>query len=125
MIGSLVTKPTEMETLERFYLRTRPWGLWRPVANSLAANGRTVIPNTNLKRDLINVAVGIVWQTALICVPIFLVIQDWPKMVAALSVVTITSVFLKRNWYDQMKDYPADYSPGEEPAHRSGVGLNL
>ena len=78
-----------------------------------------------MKRDLINVAVGIVWQTALVCVPIFLVIQDWPKMLAALSVVLITSVFLKLNWYDQMRDYPEDYSPDEERTHKSDVGLNL
>ena len=125
VIGSLVTKPTNMETLQRFYLKTRPWGLWGPVADSLAAAGRTVSPNTNLKRDLINVAVGIVWQTALVCVPIFLVIQDWPKMLAALSVVLITSVFLKLNWYDQMRDYPEDYSPDEQRTHKSDVGLNL
>jgi solute:Na+ symporter, SSS family len=122
VIGSLATKPTEMDTLERFYLKTRPWGLWGPVADSLAAKGRAVARNSDLKRDLVNVTVGIVWQIALICVPIFLVIQDWQKMLAAFVVVSVTSIFLKRNWYDHMRDYPEDFSPEEEPEHSPRTG---
>jgi solute:Na+ symporter, SSS family len=122
VIGSLATKPTEMDTLERFYLKTRPWGLWGPVADSLAAKRRAVARNSDLKRDLVNVTVGIVWQIALICVPIFLVIQDWQKMLAAFVVVSVTSIFLKRNWYDHMRDYPEDFSPEEEPAHSPRTG---
>lgn len=115
-IGSLATRPTEMETLEHFYLKTRPWGLWGPVADSLAAKGRATPRNPDLKRDLLNVSIGIVWQTALICVPIFLVIQDWPRMFVSLAVVVATSIFLKLNWYDHLRDYPADYAPTEERA---------
>ena len=114
--GSLLTTPTEMETLERFYLKTRPWGAWGPVAESLAGKGQTVSRNPDMKRDLANVAVGIVWQTALICTPIFLVIQDWPKMLAALAIIAITSIFLKLNWYDRMRDYPEDFPHAEEAA---------
>ncbi|MDX1293997.1 MAG: hypothetical protein R3265_14380, partial [Hyphomonas sp.] len=115
-IGSLATRPTEMETLEHFYLKTRPWGLWGPVADSLAAKGRTTPRNPDLKRDLLNVSIGIVWQTALICVPIFLIIQDWPRMFVSLAVVVATSIFLKLNWYHHLRDYPADYAPTEERA---------
>ena len=116
IIGSLLTTPTEMETLERFYRKTRPWGAWGPVAESLTAKGQTVSRNPDMKRDLANVAVGIVWQTALICTPIFLVIQDWPKMLGSLAVIAITSIFLKLNWYDRMRDYPEDFAPTEEAA---------
>ena len=114
--GSLLTTPTEMETLERFYLKTRPWGAWGPVVESLVGKGQPASRNPDMKRDLVNVAVGIVWQTALICTPIFLVIQDWPKMLAALAVLAITSIFLKLNWYDRMRDYPEDFPHAEEAA---------
>ena len=106
--GSLLTKPTEMPTLEAFYLKTRPWGLWGPVADSLAQQERPVARNTDMRRDLVNVCVGIVWQTALICTPIFLVIRDWPKLAVSLGLVLVTSLFLKRFWYDHLRDHPED-----------------
>ena len=56
---------------------------------------------------------GIIWQTSLICLPIFFVIRDWPKFLIALVITVITSVFLKRYWYDNMRDYPEDFSPGD------------
>ncbi|RAN37546.1 sodium:solute symporter family protein [Hyphomonas pacifica] len=111
--GSLLTKPTEMETLETFYTRTRPWGFWKPVRNSLAAKGTPVEENKDFARDMVNVAVGIIWQTSLICVPIFLVIRDWPKFLIALVIAVATSVFLKIYWYDNMRDYPEGYTPPE------------
>ena len=111
--GSLLTKPTEMETLETFYIRTRPWGFWKPVRDSLAAKGTPVEENKDFARDIINVTVGIIWQTALICVPIFLVIRDWPKFLIALVIAIATSVFLKIYWYDNMRDYPEGYTPQE------------
>ncbi|KCZ52231.1 sodium:solute symporter family protein [Hyphomonas pacifica] len=111
--GSLLTKPTEMETLETFYTRTRPWGFWKPVRNSLAAKDTPVEENKDFARDMVNVAVGIIWQTSLICVPIFLVIRDWPKFLIALVIAVATSVFLKIYWYDNMRDYPEGYTPPE------------
>ena len=113
IVGSLTTAPTEMETLEKFYLRTRPWGFWKPVRDSLHAKGEKVKENPDFVRDMVNVTVGIIWQTSLICLPIFFVIRDWPKFLIALVITVITSVFLKRYWYDNMRDYPEDFSPGD------------
>ena len=112
-VGSLMTPATEMETLEKFYLRTRPWGFWKPVQESLAAKGEPVEPNRDFKRDMMNVTVGIIWQTSLICVPIFLVIRDWPKFSISLVIAIATTLFLKHFWYDRMRDYPEDFSPGD------------
>ena len=106
IIGSLATPPTDMETLEEFYRKTRPWGFWKPVAESLCSKGEPVSLNTNMGRDLLNVAVGIIWQTSLICSPIFLVIQDWSKLGASFTLVLATSIFLKFNWYDHLRNSP-------------------
>ena len=111
--GSLMTKPTDMATLQEFYLRTRPWGFWGPVLQSLRDEGRDVAPNKDFGRDMTNVGVGIVWQTAIVALPIFVVIQDWTKCAIAAVVIFATSVFLKFNWYDNLVDYPADHHPPE------------
>ncbi|MCA8902591.1 MAG: Na+:solute symporter [Hyphomonas sp.] len=113
VVGSLTTQPTDMETLGKFYQRTRPWGAWKPVREALAAKGTPVAENKDLVRDLTNVAVGIVWQTSLVAMPIFLVIRHVPGTLAALAIIAATSVYLKFNWYDRLRDYPEDFTPDE------------
>ena len=119
--GSLLSRPTDMATLAQFYLRTRPWGIWKPVRDALAAEGRAVEENRDGLRDMANVTVGIVWQTALIAMPVFLVIRHWPGLVASLLIVALTSVFLKYNWYDRLQDYPADDAPEADAPAGQGV----
>jgi solute:Na+ symporter, SSS family len=122
VIGSLATRPTDMETLKSFYVKTRPWGWWAPVHAALEAEGRRIAKNTDFARDCVNIAVGIVWQTSLVAAPVFLVIQNWTPLFVCLAVVVVTSVFLKFSWYDRLKDYPDGLKPeeikeeGETPA---------
>jgi Na+/proline symporter len=113
IIGSLMTKPTDMEVLKRFYLKTRPWGFWNPVHAAFAAEGRPIQKNNDFVRDMTNVGVGIVWQTALVAAPIFFVIQNWTSLYVCLALIVVTSVFLKFSWYDRLRDYPDDLKPEE------------
>lgn len=117
--GSLLTKPTDMATLQEFYLRTRPWGFWGPVHDWLRAEGREVTRNKDFGRDMTNVCVGIIWQTAIVALPIFIVIQDWAKGAIAGVVIAATSLFLKFNWYDNLSDYPPDYRPPSTDAPKT------
>jgi SSS family solute:Na+ symporter len=52
--------------------------------------------------------VGVVWHSGLIAAPIFLVIQQFLPMTVALSIVIVTSIYLKINWWNKMEDYPDD-----------------
>lgn len=106
--GSLLTPPDDEEVLKQFYLKTRPWGFWRPILEKIQAEHPEVVANKAMGRDLFNVAIGIIWQTSLTAAPIFLVIQDYPKMLMSLGVTAVTSLILKFNWYDKMEDYPSD-----------------
>jgi hypothetical protein len=60
--------------------------------------------NTAFARDMVNVATGIVWQTALVAAPIFLVVKQFNSFVVALMIVAIGTVILKKNWYDKLED---------------------
>ncbi len=108
-IGSLTTKATDMQTLGKFYMRTRPWGIWKPVRDYLAEQGTPVKQNPDFGRDMLNVAVGIVWQSALVAMPIFVVVRNWPAAGISLAIILATSAFLKKNWYDRLQDYPDDF----------------
>jgi Na+/proline symporter len=106
--GSLATDPDDEQVLERFYLRVRPWGFWGPVHARLLAKRPGLAANRDFGRDMLNVAVGIAWQTGLTTIGIFLVIQDWTRLLASLGVVALATVFLKLRWYDRLRDEPED-----------------
>jgi SSS family solute:Na+ symporter len=129
IIGALLSPADDMAVLERFYLRTRPWGFWRPVHDAVARKHPEVVANRHLKRDLFNIVVGIVWQTSLTATGIFLVLQDYSWLVTCIFLVILTSLILKHTWYDRIEDYPDDLAeayglgaPGEDlPARPSAA----
>lgn len=104
--GSIFTEPDDMEVLENFYLKVRPWGLWKPVYNRLKNKYPDLQDNNNFRRDAFNVIVGIIWQTSLTAIGIYLVIQEFLYMSMALGICLITSAILKFNWYDKLENHP-------------------
>ena len=107
-VGSYFTAPDEEEVLKQFYLKTRPWGFWTPIYKKLQKEYPNIKPNTDFKRDMFNVFIGIIWQLAITAAPIFLTIQYWTSFSVSLLIIAITSIILKFNWYDKMQDYPTD-----------------
>jgi solute:Na+ symporter, SSS family len=109
--GSLLTKPDDQQVLEEFYLRVRPWGFWGPIARAVEARTPEAVPNRDLPRDLINVAVGMVWHTALTTTGIYVVTRDYRGLAISVAAIVVCSVWLKVAWYDHLRDYPAGYEP--------------
>jgi hypothetical protein len=48
--------------------------------------------------------IGTIWQTSLVALPICLVIQKKMYIVYDLVVLAITSLIMKKNWYDKLED---------------------
>lgn len=101
---SLLTPPDDAEVLKAFYRQVRPWGVWGPVHAWVAGEDPEFRPNTGFRRDMINVAIGIVWQMSLIVLPIYFVIRAWRPCGISLVVLIVTSIFLKFNWYDKLEE---------------------
>lgn len=112
--GSLLSAPQPMDQLHAFYVRTRPWGWWGPVAREAQRRDSRFDPNRNWPRDLTNVAVGIVWQTAFVVAPIYVVIRDWRSAATALVVILATSAILKLNWYDHLPTQGTTSAPSHD-----------
>jgi Na+/proline symporter len=104
--GSLFTDPDDDDVLKEFYLRVRPWGFWRPICEKLRAEHPEIEPNRDFRRDMVNVLVGIVWQTAIVTTGIVIVIREWGMLSISVAVIAATTIFLKFNWYDRMRDWP-------------------
>jgi Na+/proline symporter len=103
IVGTFLTEPTSEATLKSFYRTVRPWGFWGPIRRLVEAEDPGFRRNTNFKRDMVNIVVGVVWQTALVVLPIYFVLMRWVPAAVAAAVVVVTMIFLKRNWYDRLE----------------------
>lgn len=104
IVTSLISGPDDIEVLKRFYIKTRPWGFWKPVLREAQLDNPGILPNTDFKRDLFNVVIGLIWHTSLTASPIFLVIQYWPEFTISLGIALITTFILKINWWDRLEE---------------------
>lgn len=109
IVGTLVTAPTDDETLIQFYIRVRPWGWWKPVAEKAIARYPQVQRNTSFKRDMFNVTIGIIWQCCLTVIPMYIVIKEGFPLFTSIIILGITTLILKKNWYDKMNREEKEY----------------
>jgi len=114
VLGSYLSEPEPDEVLMRFYMQVRPWGAWKPVLRMVQAAHPEFQPNRNFKRDAFNVVIGIIWQTSLVALPIYLVIHETGMLVATLGVTVLTSLILKFTWWDKL-DMLAGPAPAPSP----------
>lgn len=105
IIITLMTEPDEEAVLIRFYKSVRPWGAWKPIYEKLIATDPHFKRNGNFKRDMLNIFVGITWQTAIKLLPIYLILLQLYAFGIALGLTIITTYILKKNWYDKIEDF--------------------
>lgn len=110
IVGTLLNDPTDDETLINFYVRVRPWGFWKPVAEKAIARYPQVKRNRSFKRDMFNVAVGILWQCCLTVIPMYIVIKEGFPLFTSIVILGITTLILKKNWYDKMDKEEKEYN---------------
>jgi Na+/proline symporter len=101
--GTLLTKPEDVEVIKKFYKETRPWGFWKPIHKLVIADDPDFEGNNDFKRDMFNVVVGIVWQMSMVVMPVYILIRDSNGVIISLAIFVVTSLILKRNWFDRLK----------------------
>jgi len=102
LIGTYTARPVEEEILKSFYKNVRPWGFWKPIHDKVVAEDPTFKKNSNFGRDMFNVAIGIIWQTALVVLPIYLVLTDYLPLFITLIITVVTTLILKKTWFDKL-----------------------
>ena len=102
LAGTLLTKPEDDAVLKDFYRRVRPWGFWGPVLRKVLAEDPGFKRNPDFARDMFNIVVGIVWQIALVVLPLYVVISEFERAAITLFLILATSAILKFTWYDHL-----------------------
>lgn len=104
LLGTLLTKPTNEETLKEFYRTVNPWGFWGPVKQKVMAENPDFMPNKNFKMDMFNVVIGTIAQTALVALPIYIVLKEALPIWITIIITIICGFILKKTWWDRLPE---------------------
>ena len=102
ILGTYLAPPVDEDVLKKFYKNVRPWGFWNPIHDKVIAEDPDFKKNTNFKRDMFNVAIGIIWQTALVIFPIYIVLLEGVPTIISIAVVVVCTLILKKTWWDKL-----------------------
>lgn len=102
LIGTYTAPPVDEEVLKSFYKNVRPWGFWKPIHDKVVAENPDFKSNTNFGRDMFNVVIGIIWQTTLVVLPIYLILMETLPIMITIGIVIVTTLILKKSWFDKL-----------------------
>ena len=102
ILGTYLAPPVDEDVLKKFYKNVRPWGFWKPIHDKVIAEDPDFKKNTNFKRDMFNVVIGIIWQTALVIFPIYIVLMEGVPTIISIAVAVICTIILKKTWWDKL-----------------------
>ncbi len=102
LISGFVFKPTNMETLLKFYSRVRPFGFWKPVRLEAEKRGLIPVKDPMPKFDILNGFLTAIFQVSLALIPFFLFLRQWKNMITWVFVFAIMGVFLYFTWYKKL-----------------------
>ncbi|MGK7397529.1 MAG: sodium:solute symporter family protein [Candidatus Cyclobacteriaceae bacterium M3_2C_046] len=110
IIATIKSKPTDDKVLMDFYMTVKPWGFWKPVHDKVMKKYPDFEKNKNFKRDMFNIVIGTIAQTALVALPIYIVIKENVPVVITIVITIICGIILKKTWWDRLEE-EGNYKP--------------
>jgi hypothetical protein len=103
VVVTLLTPADNMEELAKFYRNVRPWGAWGPVKRHVLGTDPQFPVNKDFRRDAFNVVIGTTVQTALVALPMYVVLRRFDGIAATLALIAVGGTILKKTWYDRLE----------------------
>lgn len=103
-IGTYAAPPTDMAVLKNFYINVRPWGFWGPVKEQVLQDDPDFKPNGDFKKDMLNIALGIIAQLCLTILPMYLILGQGLPLTGTVLILLIISAILKKTWWDKLEN---------------------
>ena len=82
----------------------RPWGFWKPINDKLVAENPNFKKNKDFGRDMFNVTVGIVAQTALVIIPMYIIFRQSMPLYISLAILAVSLFLLKKYWWNTLNE---------------------
>jgi Na+/proline symporter len=113
IVASLLTQPTDIETLKNFYRKVQPAGAWQPAKDAVLQETPDFKKQSPFSRDLLNTVVAMIGITALYVSMLYLILHRLTVGFALLGTTLLTVIILYFTWY---KNLPP---PSEQPSEDS------
>ena len=104
IVGTYSAPATEEDVLKAFYKNVRPWGFWKPIYDKVIAEDPSFKKNEGFGMDMFNVVVGIVAQTTLVILPMYLIFRQETPIFISIAVLAVCIVLLKKFWWNKLKE---------------------
>jgi len=104
IVGTYTAKPTDMETLKKFYTTVRPWGFWKPVQRVVQLENPAFEHNRHFGLDMFNVMIGIIAQCCLTILPMYLVLWMKAPLFITVGILTLIILILKKTWWSRLEN---------------------
>jgi len=102
IIGTYSAPPTDEKTLKEFYKNVRPWGFWKPIHAKVVLEDPDFRKNTNFWRDMFNVGIGTIAQTALVIFPLYIILKQTVPLIVSILIILIIGFIMKKTWWDKL-----------------------
>ncbi len=102
--GTFAAKPTDIETLKKFYMQVRPWGFWKPIQLLVQKENPGFQPNRRFGLDMFNVAIGIIAQCCLTILPMYLVLWMKVPFFLTIAILAVIIIILKKTWWSRLEN---------------------
>jgi len=99
--GTYLTPPTDRAILENFYLKTRPFGLWKPLWGLLDAKMQAATRKEHIN-DIVSVPFALGWLITLLLLPLEAMTMQWRAFFITLVLFVISLAGLYVFWYRQL-----------------------
>lgn len=114
------SRPLEnREAVKEYYRKTRPWGFWGPIKREVLEEDPSFVANRDLKRDVTNIIVGIIWQFSQVVIPIYFMIRENYDALVWSIVLIISTWILKKNWWDKLPDAKKPSEDKNKPSQKT------
>ena len=112
IVVSMMTQPTDIETLKNFYRKVQPAGLWEPARAAVKAEDPGFKKQLHFRVELFNTVIAMIGITALYVSMLYLVLHRLEIGFALLATTAVSVVILYFTWYKTLP--PASEPPSEE-----------
>lgn len=99
--GTYLTPPTQRAVLENFFVKTRPFGLWKPLWGLLDECTQTATRKEHFN-DMVSVPFAMGWLITLLLLPLQAMTMQWTAFFITLVLFFISLAGLYVFWYRQL-----------------------
>ncbi|MGH9879849.1 MAG: hypothetical protein ACRD6N_00335, partial [Pyrinomonadaceae bacterium] len=112
---ALITQPTDMTTLERFYENVQPAGSWSPVQQRVVARNSRFKRETPFSLEALNTLLALIGICTLYVGTLYLILHQQTTAFACFATTALMCILLYFTWYKHLPE-PAPEVPEEETA---------